>query len=145
MLVTADGGRHVDKDLKISFILTIMDSTKFILNYLDGKIQRKQSIGIISVENNVPKEFALGYFRKGIFPYGEYPLGLELGNRSRYNVPEDKIDSYFKIWQVDDKNETIFTDKESFERKMQSLMKVIVKKDNFPLFVRDLSKLDGWK
>jgi len=122
-----------------------MNSRQFILNFLDGKIQRTQPIGIVGVKNEYPKEFAAGYFIRGIFPFNNYTLGLNLGSRSRYTASEDKIDTHFGTWYVDDENETIFTNKKRFEETMESLMTKVKTKDNFPLFVRDLSKLDGWK
>jgi len=122
-----------------------MNSRQFILDFLDGKIQRSQPIGIVSVKSEYPKEFAAGYFKRGIFPSDKYTLGLHLGSHSRYITSEDKIDTHFGAWHVDDENETIFTNKKRFEETMENLMTKVKTKDNFPLFVRNLSKLDGWK
>ena len=119
----------------------MMKSRQFILNFLDGKIQRKQPIGVIAVKNDYPQSFASGNFARGIFPSGKYSLGLELENKSCYVPSKDEINNYFRKWEVDDENETIFTDKKGFEETMQKLMVPIVKKNNFPLFVRDLSRL----
>lgn len=121
-----------------------MKSKEFILSFLDGKIQRGQPLGIVSVKNEYPQEFFSGYFRRGAFPSSKYTLGLELNNHSSYVPSEDKICSYSGIWHVDDENETIFTDKESFENRMQDLMVPVLKKDNFPLFIRNLSRMD-WR
>ena len=122
-----------------------MDSRQFILNFLDGKIQKNQPIGIVGVKNEYPKEFAAGYFLRGMFPSRGYNLALRLSNSSWYITSKDRIKTQFGIWYIDDETETIFTNKKTFEEKMESLMRVVTKKDNFPLFIRDLSKLDGWK
>jgi hypothetical protein len=120
-----------------------MNSKEFFLSAADGKITVNQPIGIISLDR--PHTFVAAYFRRGIFPSRRYNLDLSLNQALGYIPSSDKIVKNIRSWYFRDETETIFTDKERFEEKMQSLMTEVTKKDNFPLFIRDLSKLEGWK
>jgi hypothetical protein len=122
-----------------------MKSKEFFSNVVDGNISIGQPIGLISIENNYPQTFVAAYFRRGTFPLSKYKLSLGLSQALEYTPSSDTID-HIHGWYVVDETDTLFSNRKRFEKTMQNLMtKVETKKDNFPLFVRDLSKLDGWK
>jgi len=122
-----------------------MNSKEFFSSVADGEITVNQPIGLISVKNEYPETFVAAYFRRGTFPHGKYNLCLDFNQPLEYTPSTDRIDANFHGWYVRDETDTIFSNKENFEKRMQSLMTVVIKKNNFPLFVRDLSKLNGWK
>jgi len=128
-----------------------MRTKTFINSILDKDIPERPPIGITCVSRDrhrYPNSFSFGYFLTGGFsPTGMY---VELSQGASYFPRADKLTKFDGEIHGEDitranNTYTIFTNKESFEKRMQSLMSVIKTKNNFSLFVRDLSKLDGWK
>jgi hypothetical protein len=122
-----------------------MRAKTFVNSILDKDIPYKQPIGITCVSRDrYPCSFSSGCFsHDGFSPTGMY---VELYEGAKYIPRVDELTKFDGETHGEDITRTntaytIFTNKESFEKRMQSLMTVIKTKDNFPLFIRDLSKL----
>jgi len=141
-----------------------MKSIEFVSAVLNGKIFQYQPLGIINIQDEKPTVFTAGRFSDGRFvPQSETQghflstptyLRLRFSEMVRYRPQEDNvkiIDSTGYITglprnqiTIKDEKDTIYTSREQFENKMNKLMKTVKTKENFPLFVRDLSKIPGW-
>jgi hypothetical protein len=148
-----------------------MKSRDFVSAVLNEEICKSQPLGFIKAE--YPKREYSIIFSAGVFDNVKiYPKDLKtkhspwvevkFSDEMHYNPTHDK--DYLKYRNVQkeirgvggllpnsvpivDEIHTVYTAKEDFMTEMNRLMKEFEenKNKNFPLFVRDLSKLDGWK
>jgi hypothetical protein len=124
-----------------------MNVIEFFSEFVLGKIKR-QPIGIVDFRPHHLRSFTSGYFLSGSFKPNDniYPnLDLKLADGIMYNCGTDWIERKITVCPCRSDYNSIYTNKEEFENKMNSLTVGIENKDKLPLFVRDMSKLKRWK
>jgi hypothetical protein len=154
MFFTADGGRHVDKHLKIIIPLLGMKSKDFVSAVQSGKVQVPQTLGIIRESEGRPLYFMVGVLNDAkitCHPNDSCPtsLGMNFLYYSKYQFPTNKVVQ--KGWvgstepsyvTVHDEKDTIYCNRTEFEDRMGELMKNVKPKRNFSFFTIDLSKIE---
>jgi len=132
-----------------------LKSNSFISAIQRSKIIASQALGIISEKEDKPNYFLAGILHNvKIIPAAgcSVPTHVEIkfSDYSQY-IPKD--DKTLVRWvagepnhvAIHDHQDSVYPNKDEFVNEMNRLMEKVETKDNFPLFVRNLSKLRNWR